>query len=89
MILNRTSDKIFGWDSQEEALGRALETGGHGDQYRKTIIGAIEDFHYQGLQKEIGALGMMYRPQIFRYLSLTDDDLPPINVTPLEREYSA
>ena len=71
IIINRTAAQIFGWSSPEAALGRTLETGGRGPEYRKTIIGVTEDFHYQGLQEEIGALGMIYRPQRFRYLSLT------------------
>jgi len=71
IILNRTAAKVFGWGSPEEAIGRTLETNGRGPEYFRTIIGVTEDFHYKGLQKEIGALGLMYWPRRFRYLSLT------------------
>lgn len=72
LILNRTAARVFGWESPEEALGKTLETGGRGkEEHFRTVIGVTEDFHYHGLQERIGALGMMYRPQRFRYLSLT------------------
>jgi hypothetical protein len=36
-----------------------------------TIIGVTEDFHFQGLQKRIGPLSMICRPEVFRNLNLT------------------
>jgi len=71
VILNETAVKLLGWSSPEEALGKIIESGGHGVKYNKKIIGVTKDFHYTGLQKQIRALGMLYRPDYFRSLSLT------------------
>ncbi len=71
VILNETAVKLLGWSSAEEALGKIIESGGHGVKYNKTIIGVTKDFHYTGLQNRIRALGMLYRPDYFRSLSLT------------------
>lgn len=71
VILNETAVKLLGWTSPEEALGKIIESGGHGEQHNKKIIGVTKDFHYTGLQNRIRALGMLYRPGYFRSLSLT------------------
>jgi putative ABC transport system permease protein len=71
VILNETAVKLLGWSSLEEALGKIIESGGRGEKYNKTIIGITKDFHYQGLQRPIGPLGMLYRPDYFGALTLT------------------
>ncbi|MDH5386290.1 MAG: ABC transporter permease [Candidatus Aminicenantes bacterium] len=70
VILNETAVKLLGWSSPEEALGKIIESGGHGEEYNKTIIGVTKDFYYQGLQRPIGPLGMLYRPDYFGALTL-------------------
>jgi putative ABC transport system permease protein len=71
LILNESAVKILGWDSPQEAIGKIIESGGHGEEYNKKIIGVTKDFHYQGLQKQIEPLGMVYRPDYFGVLNLS------------------
>ncbi len=71
LILNESAVKILGWDSPQEAIGKIIESGGHGEEYNKKIIGVTKDFHYQGLQKQIEPLGIVYRPDYFGVLNLS------------------
>jgi putative ABC transport system permease protein len=71
LILNESAVKILGWDFPQQAIGEIIESGGHGEEYNKKIIGVTKDFHYQGLQKQIEPLGMLYRPDYFGVLNLS------------------
>jgi putative ABC transport system permease protein len=70
LILNESAVKILGWNSPQAAIGKIIESGGHGEEYNKKIIGVTKDFHYQSLQKQIEPLGMLYRPDYFGVLNL-------------------
>ncbi len=70
-ILNEAAARAFGWNSPHEAIGKIIEGVGRGDEYKRRIIGITKDSHYQGLQKEIKPLVMLYNPDRFYTLSLT------------------
>jgi len=71
LILNESAVKIFGWDSPQKALGKVIESHGFGASFYRTVIGVTRDFHFQGLQRPIGPLGILYVPARFRFLNLT------------------
>ncbi len=72
-IINETAARSFGWKNPEDALGKILESGGRGPEHRRKIIGVVKDFHFSGLQNEIGPLVMIQGHPGFRFriISLT------------------
>lgn len=48
-LLNETAVRALGWSSPEEALGKAL----YYDEQRGTVIGVLEDFHFESLHATI------------------------------------
>ena len=52
IIVNETSSKLLGFDTPEEAIGRAIFRKGN-DTTRLQIIGVLADYHNEGLQKPI------------------------------------
>lgn len=71
-VLSRTAVEEYGW-TPEEALGKRLES-----IFPATVIGVVEDFHYQGLQTTIEPLVIAWRPEMFMLitLSFTTESLP-------------
>lgn len=63
-ILNRSGAAEYGW-TPEEAIGKRLECW-----FAGTVIGVVEDFHYQGLQSQIEPLAMVWRPEMFGIITL-------------------
>lgn len=51
VVVNRKMTKLFGFSYPEEALGEKFEYGGAGTML--TIVGVVEDFHAQSLQKRM------------------------------------
>jgi putative ABC transport system permease protein len=68
-IINETAVEKFGWSDPAEALDKILWTGYGGIQGE--IVGVVKDFHYFGLQHEIGPLIIAVRHSYFRYITLT------------------
>jgi putative ABC transport system permease protein len=68
-IINRTAMEQLGFSSPGEALGKRLV--GCYDEKEMEIMGVVGDFHYQGLQSLVEPLVMLYRPRMFRNLTLT------------------
>jgi putative ABC transport system permease protein len=57
VIMNQAAVKQFGWD---DPLGKTVTrfTSNQGDMEQYTVIGVMEDFHYQSLRNNIGPLIM-------------------------------
>jgi putative ABC transport system permease protein len=68
-IINRTAVEQLGFSSPQEALGKRLV--GSFDEKEMEIIGVVRDFHYWGLQSMVEPLVMLYRPRMFRNVTLT------------------
>ena len=68
-MINETAVRKFGWSQSAQALGKTIYTGYYGG--KGEIIGVVKDFHFFGLQQEIGPVIIHIRPDLFRYISLT------------------
>ncbi len=68
-IINQTAMEQLGFSSPQEAVGQRLV--GCYDEKEMEIIGVVGDFHYRGLQSVVEPLVMLYRPRMFRNLTLT------------------
>ena len=63
-ILNETAIKSIGWEGPADALGRAF----HYDGREGTVIGVLEDYHFEGLHSRILPFVMVYNkfsPMVF------------------------
>jgi putative ABC transport system permease protein len=67
-LVNEAAVRSFGFPSSDKALGQRIQTG-YGSR-TGAIIGVVRDFHYFGLQQEIGGLVMEWLPQDFTNLTL-------------------
>jgi len=67
-MINETAVRKFGWNESAEALGKMIRTGVGG---RGEIIGVVKDFHFFGLQQEIGPMVIAMSPQYYNYITLT------------------
>lgn len=74
-IINKTAAKLFNWDSplQEELIWHDDETTRKG-----TIIGVIDDFHFQSLHSSIEPLIIHFQPAAFNYfmVRISNEDIP-------------
>ncbi len=70
-LINEAAVRAFGWSKPEEAIGKRLQTGWGGRV--NPIIGVTKNFHYRGLQSEVEPLIMGFRPEGFRYITLSID----------------
>ena len=68
-MVNETAVKKFSWGDPKEALGKTLRSGYRGIQGE--IIGVVKDFHFFGLQQEIGPLIIAVVPNYYTYITLT------------------
>jgi putative ABC transport system permease protein len=68
-IINQTAVGQLGFSSPKEAVGKRLL--GCYDEKEMEIIGVVGDFHYRGLQSVVEPLVMLYRPRMFRNVTLT------------------
>jgi putative ABC transport system permease protein len=68
-IINRTAVEQFGFSTPREAVGKRMV--GCYDEKEMEIMGVVGDFHYRGLQSVVEPLVMLYRPRMFRNLTLT------------------
>lgn len=69
-IINRTAAEKFGW-SVEEAVDKALRFA---EGRPGTIIGVIEDFHYQPLSQTIEPMTLMLENQRLAFASMKIDE---------------
>jgi putative ABC transport system permease protein len=68
-MLNETAVRKFGWSQPETALHKTIHSGYGGDEGQ--IIGVVKDFHFAGLQQEIGPVVIGITPRLYRYITLT------------------
>lgn len=64
VIINETAMRQFGWQTPQEALGKRLDSVS-GD-YKRTIIGVVQDFHFASLHSPIGPL-LIHWESVKRY----------------------
>ena len=67
-LVNRAAARVLGFDTPEKAIGAEIFCGT--TEYRRTIVGVTEDFHFQGLQKTVEALVIDCDPGDAQYLSM-------------------
>ncbi|MCI0471837.1 MAG: FtsX-like permease family protein, partial [Candidatus Aminicenantes bacterium] len=72
-ILNRSAVHEFGWTS---AVGKDFSIG---NRSKGTVIGVVEDFHFESLHKEIKPLVLFIFPRSFSYFSIRTN---PGNISP-------
>ena len=65
-ILNETAVKKIGWKSPEEAIGQIIEYGNR----KSSVIGVVQDFHYESLHNPISPIIMYYDPSSFNLISI-------------------
>ena len=58
VIINRAAMKSFGWQS---AVGKSVYLGSD-RSYKLTIVGVVENYHFQSLDNEIAPVLHLYRP---------------------------
>jgi putative ABC transport system permease protein len=66
-IINESAVKEFGWQPGS-AVGKAFNIS-HGWK-KGTIIGVVQDFHFNSLHKEIEPVVLFIEPQSFAYISV-------------------
>lgn len=64
VLINETAMRLFGWQEPQEALGKRLDSVS-GD-YKRTIIGVVQDFHFASLHSPIGPL-LIHWDSVARY----------------------
>jgi len=67
-MVNEAAVRAFGFAAAEDALGQRI-TSGHGGR-TGAIIGVVKDFHFFGLQQNVGPLVMEWFPSTFGCISL-------------------
>ncbi|MDQ1352146.1 MAG: putative transport system permease protein [Acidobacteriota bacterium] len=65
-ILNRSAVNEFGW-TLASAIGKDFSVGGNP---KGTVIGVVEDFHFESLQRQIRPLALLIYPQGFSHFSV-------------------
>lgn len=65
-IINETAIKKIGWKSPEDAIGQIIEYGGR----KASVIGVVQDFHYESLHNPISPFIMYYDPSSFDLISI-------------------
>ncbi|MFC1513949.1 FtsX-like permease family protein [candidate division KSB1 bacterium] len=65
VVLNEKAVSVFGWFSPEEAINKAMRD----DEPVSVVKGVVRDFHFEGLQKEIGPLVIIFRNR-YQFLTL-------------------
>lgn len=74
-ILNETAAEKLGWVSASEAIDKPLTVGG----WRGSVIGVVEDFHFESLHQEIAPMVFYMDPRNYRQVSIkipAEADLP-------------
>ncbi|MBI9038129.1 MAG: ABC transporter permease [Bacteroidales bacterium] len=67
IIINKTLMKKLGW---EEPLGKKINRYGDSTEIPLTIIGVIDDFHFNSLHKAVEPSLLCYYPEELRFLNL-------------------
>ncbi len=59
IIVNQAAVADFGWE--DSAVGKIVGLGSSGDE-KVTVVGVVEDYHYQSLENEVAPVIHFYRP---------------------------
>jgi len=65
-IINEIAVKKIGWESPEDAIGRVIEYSGR----RGSVIGVVNDFHYESLHNPVNPILMSYDPSSFNLVAI-------------------
>lgn len=68
-IINKAAATSFGWQSPQEAIGKRMIEGLHGQEME--IIGVANNFHYKSLQTHVEPLVITIYPTMFYNISLS------------------
>ncbi len=66
VILNKTAVSKLGYSSPQQAVGRHFVTQG----FTRSIIGVVDDFHYQSLKEPVQPLCMFTGQDYWQYISM-------------------
>ncbi len=66
VLINESAIKTFGWKSPDEALTKLLM-----DNDSLRIRGVLRDYHFKGLNQEIGPLAVFFIGEDYRYITLS------------------
>lgn len=80
IIINETAAKRFGWD---DPIGKKIATSSDIDRTFLTVVGVVDDFHYETLHNRINPLIMKYDPSGFYDLSIRLNTAELQNLTTL------
>lgn len=64
VLINEAALPYYGWEKPEEALGQTFD-GGWG-----TVVGVVQNFHFNSLHKEVLPMEMFFSQRRFSYLTL-------------------
>ena len=59
IILNKKGVEVMGFASADDAVGNWVAFDWQGQQYRYTIVGVVQDFHFKDLHMEIEPYGFL------------------------------
>jgi putative ABC transport system permease protein len=66
VILNQAAVQLFGW---ADPLGKQVAYPGLQAKWRGTVVGVVEDFHFESLHTQIQPLMILYQPG-YQYISV-------------------
>jgi len=66
VVLNETAIRVLNFESPESSIGQLVRIGGDTLQ----VVGVVEDFHQEGLQKAYNQIAFLLRPTARSYYSL-------------------
>jgi putative ABC transport system permease protein len=74
VMLNESAVKALGWQT-EEAIGKAIGTGGPGQQ--RTVVGVVQDFHFADMRHRVEPVMLFFEEDAERILSVRIDKAAP------------
>ncbi|MDX1672017.1 MAG: FtsX-like permease family protein [Balneolaceae bacterium] len=88
VIVNRAAVEEFGWESAE---GKVISLGSSGDR-TVTVIGTVDNYHYQSLQNEVDPVIHFYRPpdhDVHNFISIKVNSTNlPATLNSLEKQWA-
>lgn len=73
-IINKAAADKFGWD---EAIGKTIYEGSDEELKSSTVIGVVENFHFETLHKTIQPLILRYRPDELNQIAINLNTTEP------------
>lgn len=72
VIINEAAARDFGW---ENPIGKTISSSMEDDRLIYTVVGLVEDFHYETLHNSISPLVMRYQPSDYNFVSIRTNTL--------------